>query len=183
MITGGPGSGKTTLVEALAAHGWPTVPEAAIQVIAELNDELGLEQQKTWRRAHVEAFQHRVLERQLELEDAATGSAGARAVFFDRGVIDGLGYCRHFDQPAPPALVAAARADRYDRVVLLETLPSVVVRGETGRTSDRAASLAIQGRIAEVYAEQGFAPLRLPVASVEERVQLVLERLDLSGRP
>ena len=43
VVTGGPGSGKTTLVEALAARVYATVPEAGIQVIEALNREPGLE--------------------------------------------------------------------------------------------------------------------------------------------
>ena len=43
VVTGGPGSGKTTLVEALGRRGYATVPEAAIQVIEAKNAELGVE--------------------------------------------------------------------------------------------------------------------------------------------
>jgi predicted ATPase len=176
VITGGPGSGKTTLVEAVGARGFATVPEAAIEVIAELNAELGLEEQKAWRRAHVDEFQRLVLERQLAQEAEARDGT---AVFLDRGVVDGLGYCRHFGTEPPPELLAASAEDRYDRVFLLDTLPEVIVRGDTGRTSDRAASLAIAERIAEVYRERGLEPVRVPVASVEERVGLVLGALGL----
>jgi predicted ATPase len=154
------------------------VPEAAIQVIAELNEELGLERQKTWRRANVEAFQRLVLARQLELEASAARARGT-AIFLDRGVIDGLGYCRHFEREVPAELAAAARADRYDRVFLLDTLPAFTVRGETGRTSDRAASLALRDRVGEAYAELGLDPVPVPVASVEERVRFVLDALGL----
>jgi predicted ATPase len=35
VLTGGPGSGKTTLVEALAARGYATAPEAGRTVIRE----------------------------------------------------------------------------------------------------------------------------------------------------
>ena len=181
VVTGGPGSGKTTLIEALAARGWATVPEAAIAVIAELNDELGVEGQKRWRAGHLGAFQLRVMRRQVELERAGL-AGGADVLFLDRGLLDGLAYCRHFGLPAPPELVEACRAARYDRALLLDTLPRVADRSATGRTSDRATSLALRGRIAEVYREHGLDPLPVRVAPVEERAELALGVLGLPAR-
>ena len=179
VITGGPASGKTTLVEAFAARGYATVPEAAIQVIAELNEELGLEEQKAWRLANRRAFQLRVLARQVELEGRALEMSAGRVVFLDRCRIDGLAYCRHFDEPAPEELVASVGEVHYDRVFLLDTLPVVEDRSATGRTSDRAASLAIRATIEEVYVELGYEPIRVPVAPVEERLDGIAEALGL----
>ena len=45
VLTGGSGVGKTTLVESLAARGYPIVPEAAMQVIDALNGLVGPEKQ------------------------------------------------------------------------------------------------------------------------------------------
>ena len=175
VVTGGPGSGKTTLVEALAARGYATVPEAGIQVIEELNRELGLEGQKAWRHARRSAFQVRVARRQAELEDAVPPDAGV--VFLDRGLLDGLAYCRHFGEAVPPEVERLARGRRYDRVLLLDTLPAEAFagRGRTGRTSDRDASLAIAAAIEAVYRERGYRVTRLPVRPVGERLELAVE--------
>ena len=176
VITGGPGSGKTTLVEALGERGYPTVPEAAIQVIAELNEELGLEQQKRWRLADPVAFQRRVFARQLEHERGIDGALG-ELVFLDRGLLDGLGYLRHFGQELPPDLEEAARVVRYDAVFFLDTLTDFVQREGTGRMSGRTDSLAIGERILEVYRERGYDVVRVPELSVADRMAWVLGRV------
>lgn len=176
VLSGGPGSGKTSTIEALAARGHAIVPEAGIQCIAELNAELGLEGQREWRRAHRLEFQMRVLARQLANEARATAAPGAH-LFLDRGVVDGLGYCRHFGERPPPELERAARAARYDRVFVLDTLPDFPERGSSGRSSGRADSLALRDRIEEAYRELGHRPTRVPVMSIEERADFVLAQL------
>lgn len=177
VITGGPGAGKTTLVRALAALGHRTVPEAAIQVIDELNAELGLEEQKRWRRANPVAFQRAVFERQLELERALPEDGGG-TVFLDRGLLDGLAYLEHFGQEVPADLRTASEAWTYDRVFLLETLTDFADRGATGRTSGRDESLAIAARIEAVYRARGHDVVRVPEATVGERVVQVVQALE-----
>lgn len=178
VITGGPYSGKTTLVEALGRQGHGTVPEAAIDVIAELNEELGIEGQKKWRFEHRTEFQLRVLRLQVRREEEALRS-GEGPVFLDRSRLDGIAYCRHYGTPPPPELLEAAERIRYDHVFVLDTLSHVHVRTASGRTSDRATSLALRERIVEVYAEYGYEPVPVPEMSVEERVRFVLERIGL----
>ncbi len=172
-ITGGPGSGKTTVVEALAARGYVTVPEAAIQVIGELNGQLGLDGQQRWRRANSEAFQELVLQRQIQLEQACAGEPGL--VFLDRGRLDGLGYLRHFGVQPSDRLLEQLLACPYEHVVLLETLRSFADRRESGRMSRHEDSLAIAACIASAYTECGHVVHTAPEMAVEERVRLILE--------
>lgn len=179
VITGGPYSGKTTLVEALGRRGHRTVSEAAIDVIAELNEELGLEGQKRWRFEHRREFQLRVLRLQVRREEEAARESGG-PVFLDRSRLDGIAYCRYYGTPPPAELLHAAQRIRYDHVFVLDTLSHVHVRSASGRTSDRATSLALRERIVEVYTEYGYEPVPVPETPVEERVHFVLERIGLA---
>jgi len=174
VVTGGPGSGKTTLVDALHARGHARVPEAAILVIDSLNATLGVEEQKRWRRANVLEFQTLVSWKQCELEAAAPAQG---LVFLDRGLPDGLAYCRHYDAPIPTLLKQLTTAVDYDAVLLLDTLASFESRADSGRTSDRTASLAIRAQLEATYREAGLEPLVLPELGVEQRVQRALELL------
>ncbi|MEX1024371.1 MAG: ATP-binding protein [Planctomycetota bacterium] len=178
-VTGGPGSGKTTLVAALAARGFRTVPEAAIEVIRELVAEHGNEGQREWRRKHGARFQARILARQTAAEEALGAEAGP--VFLDRGRHDGLAYCRYRKDVPPDELLPALEGWRYDAVFLLATLTEFADRRATGRTSTRADSIGLGGTLAAVYAEFGMRPFVVPEASVEERVAIVLARLEQLG--
>ncbi|MEM7308479.1 MAG: ATP-binding protein [Planctomycetota bacterium] len=179
VVSGGPGSGKTTLVAALGERGYATVPEAAIEVIAELNAEHGTDGQKAWRSANRTEFQLAVLRRQVRLEDELLARE-PRTAFLDRSRLDGVAYCRHFGEPVPDELQRLAPLGRYDRVLLLDTLANFERRAETGRTSDRAASLAIRDALEAVYREAGFEPIRIPELPLQDRVDFALRALELA---
>jgi predicted ATPase len=179
VITGGPCSGKTTLIEELAARGYQIAPEAAILVISALNQELGVEGQKDWRRQNLAEFQCRVLQTQLELEEQALSSRKSEQepVFFDRGCIDGLAYCKYFQTEPPTALCDAAKDASYDQVFVLDTLDDFQERSEEGRTSDQSTSIALGALLEETYRDHGYAPIRVKVASVGERADFILAAL------
>ena len=177
VITGGPYSGKTTVIDALGEVGHSVVREAAIQVIDDLSSELGLEGQATWRKSNPEAFQVKIIDKQEELEDAAAKSAQTGLVFLDRGRLDGVAYCRVYERPIPPEVEEGCRDLPYDCVFLLDTLSQFDGRAESGRTSDRARSLVIRAQLARVYRERGFDVVDVEEMPVEERVEFILESL------
>ncbi|MCC6405673.1 MAG: ATP-binding protein [Planctomycetes bacterium] len=181
VLTGGPHAGKTTLIDALERRGERVVPEAAIAVIADLRRELGDDAATAWRRAHAAEFQERIAVKQLALEDALRLEPGERA-FFDRGLFDGLAYCRLANVPAPRTVDAERARRRYDLVVLCELVLPFTDRAGTGRTSDLARAQAIETALAAVWTERGYPLLRLPSSlTVAEREALLLERIAALG--
>lgn len=180
VVTGGPGSGKTTLIANLARLGFATVPEAAIQVIAALNQRYGVEGQKAWRAANRGSFQEAVLARQVELEDAV---GDPPAVFFDRGRLDGVAYCRYHELELGADYLRRAASGRYDRVLVLDTLRDFADRAHTGRTSGREESVELGKALEAVYAEAGYPVLRVPEVpgGPAERARWALLALGIRG--
>jgi predicted ATPase len=172
VLTGGPYSGKTTLVQALADAGLRTVPEAAIEVIERLNEIMGPANQRRWRRAHLPEFQRMVLELQLERERALP--PGRAPVFLDRGVADGIAYYRDAGLESPGRLVACARARPYRRAFVLETLETFDGRRGSGRTSSRDDSVRLGALLETVYRDLGVPVTRITRTSVPERIDAVL---------
>jgi len=173
VLTGGPCSGKTTLLEHLRAAGCATAPEAAIQVIRDLTAELGLDGQRSWRDTHWVDFQERVARLQIEHEASAERD-GAELLVCDRGLLDGLAYCRYRGVEPPPRLLDLVRSGRYDQVFVLDTLEDFDARLDTGRTDDREDSLRVGALIRSVYREHGYQPVRVPELAVEARAARIL---------
>jgi predicted ATPase len=172
-ITGGPGSGKTSVINHLGSLGYPTVPEGGIQIIKELNRELGVQGQVEWRQGHRAEFQQRVLERMIALEAACTAPEGS-LVFCDRGLPDVLAYSELFGIEVEPGLRSLLDGERYLRVFILDTLADFPARAATGRTSDHERSVRLNALLFKAYRSFGYSPVRVPELSIEARAQLVL---------
>lgn len=179
VLTGGPYSGKSTLAAELCDRhaNVALAPEAAIRVIEALNRELGSDRARRFRAEHPDRFQLRIAELQLELEGAASRS-GADLIVCDRGLIDGVAYCRHWGVDPPAGLTEALKGASYQRVFLLDTLTSVEPRTDTGRIDDHE-SLRIRDRIYEVYVEFGHDPVQVPSGPLEARLAQLLEILGI----
>src|SRR5580692_8143687 len=88
VITGGPGSGKSTLINALEEHGIHTMPEAGRAII---QDQVAIGGEALpW--SDRGAFTELMLSWEMRSYRAALSLSGP--VFFDRGVPDVLGYLR-----------------------------------------------------------------------------------------
>ncbi len=169
VITGAPGTGKTTLLQALAAQGYPVMPESARAVIRERRA-AGLPPRPAPR-----AFADEILRRDLAAYEASARLRGP--VFFDRGVVEAIGL-RH-EAAALPAADVDALLRRYPvhrSVFLLPPWAAIFCSdAERDQTFDEAQ--AVHQRIVRWYEECGYRLHTVPEGSVAERVSHVLETL------
>jgi predicted ATPase len=168
VVTGGPSSGKTTLVTLLAARGYAVVHEHARQRI-DLELRYG-ETLEDIRRDQL-GFQRSVLEMQLEHE---SNTPPGQLTFFDRGIPDTLAYHRFHRLPESAFFERAVAACAYRKVFLLELLPLV---NDYARKEDVAAQHELQELLIAVYSALPFPMVRVPVMGPEERLDFVLARL------
>ena len=114
VLTGGPSSGKTTLIEALEARGFHVEHESARIVIDE-----GIAQGKTIEeiRADEGAFQQKVYEHKLEREKRLNPQ---ELIFFDRGMQDTYAYNTLCGAPITEEMLKQMDSAEYKKVFLLE---------------------------------------------------------------
>lgn len=174
VISGGPSSGKSTTISALAKRGYRVVEEQARAIIAE---QMALGRALSDIRGEGEAFQVEILKRQLAIEASLRSEAAAAPapVFFDRGVPDGLAYERFLKLRPNPDLTVASRAVRYRRVFVLDTLH---LHDDGSRIEDVSDQELIHDTIVATYAELDADIVRVPVAPPDERVDFILSRLE-----
>ena len=117
VITGGPSSGKTTLIELLGKRGHATIPEVARTVIDE-----GLAKGRLVEeiRKDEKQFQDEVLRRKIAIEAAHNRNA---LTFFDRGMHDTIAYLRLYGWELDQHVQQAVEQANYRQVFLLEPLP------------------------------------------------------------
>lgn len=167
VVTGGPGAGKTTLIEALGATGHATMQEAGRAVIrSELAaDGTGLPWQDR------ESFAALMLAADLASYEAARTKPGL--VFFDRGLPDIVGYLQLCGLAIPAALEEAAQRLRYRETVFIAPPWPEIYAQDAERKQDLAEAERTFAAMRTVYPRYGYRLVELPRASVAERTAFV----------
>ena len=168
VITGGPGSGKSTLIEALAGQGICTMPEAGRAII---QDQVAIGGKALpW--SDRGAFAELMLGWEIRSYRAALRLSGP--VIFDRGVPDVLGYLRLNGLPIPSHVDKATQIFRYhSRVFIAPPWPEIFA-SDTERKQSFDEAQATCEVMVETYSDLGYNLIPLPLGSVQERVRFVL---------
>jgi predicted ATPase len=179
VITGGPGSGKTTLVERLRGRGYPTVGEAGRAIIRDQVAIGGIAHHTADWAVGAEVLL--AWEMRSYREAAATASERAARdggpVFFDRGIPDLVGYHPMMGGRTPPHFVAAAERFRYRRrVFVAPPWPDIYVN-DAERKQDFAEAIRSYDAVVDAYESCGYELVTLPKSTVDDRADFVLDRL------
>jgi len=168
VITGGPGSGKSSLIAALAAQGIATMSEAGRAIIREQLAVAG--DALPW--GDREAFAAQMLDRELRSHCEARALPGP--VVLDRGIPDVIGYLRLCGLPVPIEAERAAAALRYNRTVFIAPHWPAIYAQDVERKQDEAEAMATHDMMARVYSELGYRLTELPHEGVSSRVEFIL---------
>ncbi|KAF0807075.1 hypothetical protein A6D6_01074 [Alcanivorax xiamenensis] len=177
VLSGGPGAGKTSLLRALSGFGYHTVAESGRAVIQQQQARGG--EALPWRNR--QAFAAAMLDRDRRQYRRYANRDGP--VFFDRGVVDVLGYARLERLRESAAMHWAARRHRYaPEVLMLPPWPDIYRNDQ-----ERKQTLAEAERTFQVlwntYLDQGYRPLLVPRGTIAERRDWVLSHLGLACAP
>jgi predicted ATPase len=167
VITGGPSSGKTTLISNISKRGYHTCHEAARLLIdKEILEGKSLEEI----RINELEFQRKVLEIKLELEDKIPRD---ETVFIDRGIPDSIAYYKFYGFDLKEIL-KFCKEKRYKKIFFLESLPfeKDYARIENEKQAKRLGEL-----IKKAYLDLGYDVVTVPRMPIEERVNFVLSNL------
>ncbi|TWG90666.1 putative ATPase [Mesorhizobium sp. J18] len=167
-MTGGPGSGKTALLDALRCRGFATMPEAGRAIITEQDAIGGPALPWSDRRAFAELMLN------WEMRSYREAASTTGTVFFDRGVPDVIGYLRLSGLDVPPHALKAAATLRYSRSVFIAAPWRGIFRNDAERKQSFEEAEATFRAMERTYREFGYELVHLPLAAVEERVRFVL---------
>jgi predicted ATPase len=175
IITGGPGSGKSTLIAALAAQGCHAMPEAGRAII---QDQVAVGGSALpW--ADKALFAELMLG--WELRSYREAGALTGAVLFDRGMPDVAAYLSLCGLEVPPHIRRAAEQFRYSRRVFIAPPWAEIFMQDAERKQDFAEAEATYRALVGIYDALDYELVELPRASVAERTLYVRQRIGLGA--
>jgi len=169
ILTGGPGGGKTTLLDALAKRGYPAVPESARQII-KARLAAGLPP-----RPSPAAFAREILH--SDMGNYRSVATCKYSTFFDRGVLDALFMLDAQDALSRAKVASYVQAFPYNPVVFLLPPWEDIYATDVERDQTVEESVEVFEGMKRWYAQWGYETLEVPRGTVVERVKFVLQRV------
>lgn len=167
VVTGGPGSGKSSLIQTLADQGASVMAEAGRAIIQD-HAAIGSPAVPWGDRA---SFAAMMLCWDLRSYREAHSFAGP--IVFDRGIPDVIGYLKLCGLSVPPHLWRAARQFRYNRHVFIADHWPAIYRQDAERRQSPEEAIATCDMMRSVYADLGYELVPLPFAGVADRAAFI----------
>ena len=174
VVTGGPGSGKTTVLRELERRGFRVVPEVARQIIQEQIRAGGIA--VPW--GDREHYTRLMFDRSVRSFKAHT--AATEPTFSDRGIPDVLCYARLIGFKDDNPIRRACKEFRYAPRVFFAPAWREIYQSDTERKQDFDEAIRTADMMGKVYRECGYSLIELPKSSPPERAEFVLNELRLS---
>ena len=167
VLSGGPGSGKSSILLGLEQRGEYIVREAAEDYIRYRQAQ---GQMKPWVE---EDFQDKILDLSMSREEKTHPKA--ERVFLDRGLLDGLAYVKKGSKIYEKLLEIAKKAE-YDIIFIIE--PLAVIEKTEVRRENKDESIAIGNALKQIYQEHGFKVVMVPEDKLQERIEFIMKEIE-----
>jgi len=169
IITGGPGGGKTSLLDSLAGKGFVIVPETARQIIRErLRNGLTP-------RPDPHEFARQIFETDLVNYTSHMNEMQIR--FFDRSFLDSALMLFQDDRNYFESIVDHLITRRYNRKVFIAPPWKEIYRNDSERDQTFEEAVCIYEKLYPWYENNGYQLIVLPNESLETRMKFVLDHV------
>lgn len=164
IITGAPGTGKSTLLAALRAAGWAGCDEVSREVIRGQIAKGG--RCTPWQ--DLSRFA-RICEDRMRVD--WHGAVSGEITFYDRGLPDVVAYLRHGSEVVAP--LSECGEEKYFSQVIYAPLWQEIFVSDEERPQSWDDAVGLDRELRAVYQEMGYELHELPQSDVSSRVSWV----------
>ncbi len=170
IITGSPGTGKTTLIKALKKKGFSTISEISRKVIIAQQHEKG----NAYPWGDIETYASLVYYKTKKILREQPES-----IFMDRSLVDTMAYLTFSNKKIPKELLEFPYQKYYHKTVFFAPSWEEIYEIDAQRPQQFIALNGLQEILWSTYEKLGFTCVLLPKADVLSRIDFVLDKIDL----
>lgn len=171
VITGGPGTGKTTVINELIKRGYTCMVEISRQVTLAAREE-GVEQLFL---TDPLLFSERLLEGRAD-QYIEADTLESELVFFDRGLPDVHAYMNFTKTDYPPIYETTCKAHPYTKVFIMPPWEKIYT-SDNERYEDYKTSVELYNYLKKGYEDLGYDLIEVPTGTIEFRTNFILNSL------
>lgn len=171
VITGGPGTGKTTIINGLIEKGYSCFPEISREIINDARkqgiEQLFLEKPLLFSELLLEGRKKQFIQAKEHSENL---------IFLDRGIPDILAYMHYIGDSYPSFFDEECRINKYTKVFLLPPWEEIYQSDEQRYENFEQAKL-IYNHLKETYENYGYELIEVPVDVQDKRILFILDAI------
>jgi predicted ATPase len=173
VITGGPGGGKTTILDALREKGYDYLEESGRQIIRE-RKKMGLPP-----RPDPASFARQMF--QMGMEKFIKNKEKPDVLFYDRSFLDSAMLIRKNDEIYFKKIIGIIDTHRFNNKIFMAPPWREIYTSDSERDQGFEEAVETYENLHVWYKLQGYEPLIIPIASVAKRVDFILNILPAKG--
>ncbi|MDH3322766.1 MAG: ATP-binding protein [Flavobacteriaceae bacterium] len=171
VITGGPGTGKSTVIDELLHLNYECMPEISREITLEAKkngvDQLFL------KNPHL--FSQLLLEgREKQYNEALVKKS--TIIFFDRGIPDVHAYMNYLGVEYSDNYIEKSLTHRYSHVFIMPPWERIYTQ-DNERYESFEQSLAIHNHLKKTYLDLNYKVIEVPTGTVQKRVNFILNMI------
>ncbi|MGL5953138.1 MAG: AAA family ATPase [Providencia rustigianii] len=171
IITGGPGAGKSAIIEGLITQKYDCLPESGRAII---QDQVRIGGSALpW--LDKQAFAEMMLCWEIRSWHLANNNNGLS--FFDRGLPDIAGYLQLCEIAVPKHLDRAIRIFEYQKTVFIAPPWKEIYVQDVERKQTFEDSVMTYHAMVSIYEQYNYKLIEIPCLSVDERVNFILSNM------
>lgn len=170
LILGGPGTGKTSVINELKNRNYTCFDEVSREIIQQAQQE-GIEQLFL---TDPLLFSQKLLEGRIKQFDEAEKIN--EPVFIDRGIPDVTAYMDFKGDTYPEEFLQANKKYTYDQTFIFPIWEEIY-QSDNERYENLEQAIEIEKHLKKTYQSLGYNLIEVPKVSVEKRVNFILENI------
>jgi len=164
VITGGPCSGKTSIIDALKNSGYHCFDEVSREIIQNMNIQTAFK--------NVDFEEAVFKKRKNDFLNAKTGLN-----FYDRSMLDNIAYLKNNKHNIPQHFTTQCDDHRYYSKVFITTPWENIYHKDNERLENFSEAIKIFDALKQVYEDANYNLLELPQLSVNERIKFIINEI------